>query len=49
MPRADGGGAGDLYVEVKIVVPRDLTREEKDLIARLGDMRHESPRANLRA
>jgi molecular chaperone DnaJ len=49
MPRAGDGGAGDLYVEVSIVVPKDLTREEKDLIARLGGMRHESPRANLRA
>ena len=49
MPRAGGSGAGDLYAEVKIVVPKDLTQEEKDLIARLAEMRRESPRANLRA
>ena len=33
MPRMRGGGSGDLYVRVRIVVPRDLTTEEKDLIA----------------
>jgi len=49
MPRAGGAGSGDLYVHVRIVVPKDLTREEKDLITRLGRLRHESPRANLRA
>jgi molecular chaperone DnaJ len=48
MPRADGGGNGDLYVQARVLVPKNLTQEEKQLIARLGTMRQESPRANLR-
>ncbi len=49
MPRVRGGGRGDLYCRIKIVAPKNLTREEKELIERLGRMRRESPRANLRA
>jgi len=48
MPRA-GGGRGDLYVQVRIVVPKDLTNEEKELIARLGELRRQNPRTRLRA
>ena len=48
MPRP-GGGRGDLYVEIRIVVPKNLTEEEKRLIARLGELRREDPRADLRA
>jgi len=40
--------AGDLYVRVRIVVPKHLTDEEKQTIARLGQMRRENPRAGLR-
>jgi DnaJ-class molecular chaperone len=43
------GGKGDLYLRVRIVVPRDLSKEEKELIARLGKLRREDPRANLRS
>ena len=32
MPHLRGGGAGDQYVKVKIVVPKDLSREERELI-----------------
>jgi molecular chaperone DnaJ len=49
MPRAKGGGRGDLYVQLRIVVPKNLSDEEKALIARLGELRRESPRAHLRA
>jgi len=42
-------GTGDLYVRIGIVVPKDLTEEEKQLIDRLGRMRRDNPRANLRA
>jgi len=48
MPRMRGGGSGDLYVRIRIVVPLDLTEEERELIARLGELRRDSPRANLR-
>jgi DnaJ-class molecular chaperone len=49
MPRMRGGGRGDLYVQIKVVVPKNLSQEERDLIARLGEMRSEDPRADLRA
>lgn len=48
MPRMRGGGNGDLYVRVRIAVPKDLTAEEKELIARLGRLRQEDPRVDLR-
>lgn len=35
MPRA-GGGYGDLVVRVRILVPRDLTPEQKDFVRRFG-------------
>jgi len=49
MPRMKGGGNGDLYVRVRIVVPKDMTEEERDLIGRLRDLGRGDPRANLRA
>ncbi len=49
MPRMHGGGRGDEYVQVKVVVPKHLSAEERELIARLGQIRKEDPRANLRA
>jgi len=49
MPRMQGGARGDLYVQIKVAVPKHLSEEERELIARLGEMRKENPRANLRA
>jgi molecular chaperone DnaJ len=49
LPHMKGGGSGDLYVRIRIVVPSNLTKEEKDLIGRLGELRRDGPRANLRA
>jgi DnaJ-class molecular chaperone len=49
MPRSKGGGNGDLYVQVRIAVPKSLSEEEKKLIARLGELRRDSLRANLHA
>ena len=40
MPRVDGRGRGDLIAHFKIVVPRNLTAEQRRLVedaARLGD------------
>ncbi len=48
MPRMRGGGRGDLYARINIVVPRDLTPEERQLVERLGALRRENPRAHLR-
>ena len=48
MPKMKGGGNGDLYIRLRIIVPRDLSEKEQDLIKQLGEMRRENPRANLR-
>ena len=38
MPRA-GGGYGDLYVTVKVVLPTKLTDEERTLVGELAERR----------
>ena len=48
MPRMRGGGRGDLYARINIIVPKDLTTEERDLIARLAALRPANPRATPR-
>ena len=40
-------GHGDLLVTVQVDVPKKLSREEKDLLARLQDAQKESPRSAL--
>jgi molecular chaperone DnaJ len=44
MPRLKGGGSGDQLVTVRIVMPADLTAEEKALYERLKALRSDSPR-----
>jgi molecular chaperone DnaJ len=44
MPRVKGGGHGDELVTVRIVMPSDLTAEEKELYERLKALRSDSPR-----
>ena len=44
MPRVKGGGAGDEYVTVKIVMPSELTAAERELYERLRELRSDSPR-----
>lgn len=46
MPKRTGG-RGDLYVRVTIVVPRDLTPKERQLIEELQRLRADNPRAGL--
>ncbi len=41
------GGRGDLYVRVKVAVPRDLTPRERQLIEELQRLRPENPRVGL--
>ncbi|HOS43661.1 MAG TPA: DnaJ C-terminal domain-containing protein, partial [Armatimonadota bacterium] len=45
MPRLRGEGAGDLYVAVRVMVPKELTPRERALIEELGRLRPENPRA----
>jgi DnaJ-class molecular chaperone len=44
MPRVTGGGAGDQYVRVRIVIPEALTPREKDLYAELRRLRGDTTR-----
>ncbi len=46
MPKPTGG-RGDLYVRVKVVVPRNLTQRERELIEELHRLRPENPRVGL--
>jgi len=45
MPRLKGGGNGDELVNVKIVMPADLSADEKTLYEQLKALRSESPRS----
>jgi molecular chaperone DnaJ len=47
MPRMKGGGAGDQLVAVKIVMPTELTADERQLYEKLKTMRGDNPRAYL--
>jgi DnaJ-class molecular chaperone len=44
MPKVRGGGSGDQLVTVRIVMPAELTADEKALYERLKALRSESPR-----
>jgi DnaJ-class molecular chaperone len=44
MPKLKGGGAGDQLVGVRIVMPAELTADEKALYEKLRALRSESPR-----
>jgi curved DNA-binding protein len=39
MPRLGGSGHGDLYAELKVQLPRDLTERERDLFRELASLR----------
>lgn len=45
MPRLKGGGYGDELVSVRIVMPDDLTTDEKALYDKLKALRSETPRS----
>jgi molecular chaperone DnaJ len=44
MPKLKGGGRGDELVTVKIVMPAELTAEERELYEKLRALRSDSPR-----
>ena len=37
MPYLHGGGRGDQFVTVRVVTPKNLTVEQKDLLRKLGE------------
>jgi len=43
-PRLKSRGAGDQYVKIKIIVPKHLRAEEKELINQLSQLRGDNPR-----
>jgi DnaJ-class molecular chaperone len=47
MPRLKGGGAGDQFAAVKVVMPSELTPEERELYEKLKALRSDNPRAYL--
>ena len=47
-PHLRGNGHGDQYVKIKIVVPNDLTEEERFLIKEMASKRTENPRSHLK-
>ncbi len=47
MPRLRGGGRGDLLVRVRVVLPRNLSGEERRLVEQLARLRRENPRAGM--
>jgi curved DNA-binding protein len=46
MPRS-GGGAGDLYITVKVVLPTKLTDEDRDVVRKIGERHADDPRRHL--
>jgi DnaJ-class molecular chaperone len=47
MPRPKGGGTGDQLVRVKVVMPANLTPEERELYEKLRALRVDNPRAYM--
>jgi curved DNA-binding protein len=37
LPRMDGKGQGDLYVRIHVIMPKELSKKQKDLIDQLAD------------
>lgn len=46
MPSFKNSPAGNLYLRVKIVIPKELNEEEKKIYTQLSRFSHENPRAN---
>lgn len=47
IPHLKGGGTGDQYVRVKVVVPKKLTQRQRELFEQLARVSNENPRTNL--
>jgi molecular chaperone DnaJ len=43
-PRLGASGKGDLIARIRVLTPKELTGEEKDLLKRFADLRKEDPR-----
>ena len=47
VPNLNRHGRGDMFVTLHVVTPRDLSREERDLLARLAELRGEADGSHL--
>jgi DnaJ-class molecular chaperone len=47
MPMLKGGGHGDLFAKLVVVVPKELNSRELELVKELASLRAENPRAHL--
>lgn len=47
-PHIKGGGNGDLLVKIKVDVPVDLTKEQKQILEQFAKARPENPRESLK-
>ena len=47
MPRSEGQGRGDLYVEARVVVPAVRDDESRDLLREFDRRNHQDPRRDL--
>jgi molecular chaperone DnaJ len=48
-PRLNGGGKGDLLARVRVVVPKELTKAEREALENLQKVSQENPRERLLA
>ena len=46
-PKARGGGYGDLVARARVVVPKKLTRREREILDAFAEQRNEDVRADL--
>jgi molecular chaperone DnaJ len=46
-PKLGGGGKGDVLARVRVVVPKKVTKKERELIEELGKLPHDDPREAL--
>jgi DnaJ-class molecular chaperone len=47
MPKLRGGGFGDLYAKIKLVLPEKLTGEQKKHLDEFAKSYNENPRSNI--
>lgn len=41
------GGRGDLFVKIQVIIPKEITADERDLYQKLAQLRQSNPRAGL--
>jgi molecular chaperone DnaJ len=46
-PKLGGGGKGDVLARVRLVVPKKVSKKERELLEELGKLPHDDPRARL--